>query len=134
MEQFSSGKVMSLLDTIAVTCVSDQMTTIGGLEPFALLSQCSLTDYLHGIFPEETRVVTQKKTFSGFFDSAPTVGLSDLIPKFLPIREVNEIFTPSYAYQRGSRDDHFLTAFLSEVIFASLGATGTKCGTTQLYV
>ena len=102
-------------------------------EPFALLSQCSLTDYLHVIFPEVTRVVTQKKTFSGFF-LTPHLGLSDLIPKFLPIREVNEIFTASYAYQRGSRDDHFLTAFLSEVISASLGATGTKCGTTQLYV
>jgi hypothetical protein len=32
MDQFSSGKVMSLLETIAVTCVSGQITVIGGLE------------------------------------------------------------------------------------------------------
>ena len=72
-------------------------------------------------FPEQIQVVTQKRTFL------------DPIPKSLPIREVNEI-SPSNAYQRGQEIDHFLTAFLSEVIFASLGTTGAKRGTTQLYV
>jgi hypothetical protein len=65
-------------------------------EPFALLSQCSLTHYLHGIFPEEARRLRTKRPFL-----TPHLGLSNLIPKSLPIRELNEISTPSYAYQRG---------------------------------
>jgi len=32
VEQFSSGKVMSLLETTAITCVSGQITAVGGLE------------------------------------------------------------------------------------------------------
>ena len=49
MEQFSSGKVMSLLETIAVTYVSP---AIVGLEsPFP-----SYLSVQHGIYPEGTRV------------------------------------------------------------------------------
>jgi hypothetical protein len=133
MKQFFSGKVMSLLDTTAVTCVSGQMTAIGGLES-PLPSYISVRPPITctGDSQKKLEWLRRKRRFQAFL--TPHLGLSDLIPKSLPIREVNKIFTLSGAYQRGSRDDHFLAAFyfLSEVIFASLGATGTKRGTTQL--
>ena len=64
MEQFSSGKVMSLLETIAVTCVS---AAIGGLEsplPSYLGVHSPIT--CTGFTQKKFQSVTQKKAISGF--------------------------------------------------------------------
>jgi hypothetical protein len=86
MEQFSSGKVMSLLETSCYLC---QRRDWGIGKPFALLSQCPARDLPR----RNSNRLRRKRPFL-----TPHLGLSDLIPKSKPIREVNEI-TPSYAYQ-----------------------------------
>lgn len=62
MEQFSSGKVMSLLETIVVTCVN---AAIGGLEnplPSYLSVHSPIT--CTGFSQKKLDSVTQKKTIS----------------------------------------------------------------------
>jgi hypothetical protein len=92
MEQFSSGKIMSLLETISVTCVS---AAIGGLES-PLPSYLSVHSPITCTgFSQKKLELRRKRPFL-----TPHLGLSDLISKSLPIREVDKISTPSNAYQR----------------------------------
>ena len=71
MEQFSSGKVMSLMDTIAVTCVSGQPRLVDWRALCPLISV-----FAHRLpardFPRSNPSgYAEKDLFRLFFDSAP---------------------------------------------------------------
>jgi hypothetical protein len=98
MEQLSSGKVMSLLETMAVTCVSGQ-TTATGLEDRKALYPL-ISAFAHPLiharyFPRRNLSrLRRKRSFL-----APHLRSNPQNP--WPIREADEISAPSYAYQRG---------------------------------